>query len=92
MLETRKGRGGRSTTPFEINDWQLGDMQKHINAESFTGVVANKEDGEERWELRRCGRQQRVVFARDRRLQQKAARGSGNYLKFIRGPFQFEKQ
>jgi hypothetical protein len=25
-------------------------------------------------------------------LQQKAARGSGNYLKFIRGPFQFEKQ
>ena len=40
MLETRKGRGGRSTTPFELDDWQLGDTQKYINAEFFKGFVA----------------------------------------------------
>ena len=50
MLETRKGRGGRSTTPFEVDDWQLGDIQNYINAESFKGFVAKKEDGEEGWE------------------------------------------
>lgn len=47
ILGTRKGRGGRNTTPSATDAGLLGDTQSYINTESFEGFVSEMEDVDE---------------------------------------------